>query len=31
LRKTLLCTKGHAEIYIQRPFLNNKISIGEIF
>jgi hypothetical protein len=31
LRKTLFCTKGHAEIYIQRPFLNNKISIGEIF
>jgi hypothetical protein len=25
------CTKGYAEIHIQRPFLDNKIGIGEIF
>jgi hypothetical protein len=30
LRKTSFCTKGYAEIHIQRPFLDNKIGIGEI-
>jgi hypothetical protein len=31
LRKTSFCTKGYAEIHIQRLFLDNKIGIGEIF
>jgi hypothetical protein len=31
LRKTSFCTKGYAEIHIQRPFLANKKGIGEIF
>jgi hypothetical protein len=30
LRKSAFCTKGYAEIHIQRPFLDNKIGIGEI-
>jgi hypothetical protein len=30
LRKTSFCTKGYAKIHIQRPFLDNKICIGEI-
>jgi hypothetical protein len=30
LRKMSFCTKGYAEIHIQRPFLDNKIGIGEI-
>jgi hypothetical protein len=29
LRKTSFCTKGYAEIHIQRPFLENKIGIGK--
>jgi hypothetical protein len=29
LRKTSFCTKGYVEIHIQRPFLDNKIGIGE--
>jgi hypothetical protein len=31
LRKASFCTKGCAEIHIQRPFLDNKKGIGEIF
>jgi hypothetical protein len=30
MRNTSFCTKGYAEIHIQRPFLVNKIGIGEI-
>jgi hypothetical protein len=30
LRKTSICTKGYVEIYIQRPFLDNKKGIGKI-
>jgi hypothetical protein len=30
LRKTSFCTKGYAEIHIQRPFLDSKIETGEI-
>jgi hypothetical protein len=30
LRKTSFCTKGCAEIHIQRPFLDIKIGLGEI-
>jgi hypothetical protein len=30
LRKTSFCTEEYAEIHIQRPFLDNKIGIGEI-
>jgi hypothetical protein len=30
LRKASFCTKGYAEIHIQRPFLDNKIGIGRI-
>ena len=31
LRKTSFYTEEYAEIHIQRPFLDNKIGIGEIF
>jgi hypothetical protein len=31
LRKTSICTKGYVEILIQRPFLDNKQGIWEIF
>ena len=30
LRKMSYCTKGYAEIHIQRQFLDNKIGIGGI-
>jgi hypothetical protein len=30
LREVSFCTKGYAEIHIQRPFLDNKIGIEEI-
>jgi hypothetical protein len=30
LRKTSFCTKGYAEIHIQRTLLDKKIGIGEI-
>jgi hypothetical protein len=30
LRKKSFCTKGYAEIHIQRLFLDNKIGTGEI-
>jgi hypothetical protein len=30
LKKTSFCTKGYAEIHIQRPFFDNKNSIWKI-